>query len=63
MHKHITAISLLLAEIIITTMIMTATIGISSINSDQLAYVHNFVPSTSSYPKTLINSTFYNMII
>jgi hypothetical protein len=55
-HKHITAISLLLAEIIITTIIiMIATIGISSINSNQLAYAHNFLPTIAASFLTTIN--------
>ncbi|MFL6320744.1 MAG: hypothetical protein ACJ72Q_09740 [Nitrososphaeraceae archaeon] len=55
MHKHTTAISLLLAEIIITTIIMTATIEISSINSNQSAYAHNFVPAVAASFLTKIN--------
>jgi hypothetical protein len=43
-HKHITVISLLLSEIFIT--IMTATIGISSINPNQLAYADNYVAAS-----------------
>jgi hypothetical protein len=54
-HKHTTAISLLLAEIIITTIIMTATIEISSINSNQSAYAHNFVPAVAASFLTKIN--------
>jgi hypothetical protein len=55
-RKHIRAISLLLTEIIITTMIMTAiTIGINSINSNQLAYAHNFVPNIAASFLTRIN--------
>jgi hypothetical protein len=55
-HKHTTEISLLLVEIIITTiMIMTATIGIGSITPNQLAYAHNFVPSIAASFLTRIN--------
>jgi hypothetical protein len=54
-HKHTTAISLLLAEIIITTIILTATIEISSINSNQSAYAHNFVPAEAASFLTKIN--------
>jgi hypothetical protein len=57
MHKHLTALSLLLlAKIIIITIIMTATIGISSsINSNPLAYAHNFAPSVAASFLTKIN--------
>jgi hypothetical protein len=50
--------SLLLSKIIIITIIMTATIGISSgsiINSNPLAYAHNFAPSVSASFLTKIN--------
>jgi hypothetical protein len=49
---------LLLSKIIIITIIMTATIGISSsiiINSNPLAYAHNFAPSVSASFLTKIN--------
>jgi hypothetical protein len=59
MHKRITAMSLLLlAKIIIITIIITATIGISSssiINSNPLAYAHNFAPSVAASFLTKIN--------
>jgi hypothetical protein len=56
-RKHIKkAISLLLTQIIITTMIMTAfTIGINTISSNQLAYAHNFVPNIAASFLTRIN--------
>jgi hypothetical protein len=55
-RRHIRAISLLLTKIIITTMIVTAiTIGIKSINSDQFAYAHNFVPNIAASFLTRIN--------
>jgi hypothetical protein len=44
-----------LAEIIIITIILTATIEISSINSSQLAYAHNFVPNIAASFLTKIN--------
>jgi hypothetical protein len=55
-QTHITAISLSLANIIITTIIiMIATIEISSINLNQLAYAHNFVPNIAASFLTKIN--------
>jgi hypothetical protein len=44
-----------LAEIIKITIILTATIEISSINSSQLAYAHNFVPNIAASFLTKIN--------
>ena len=54
-YKQIRTISSVLAEIIIITIILTATIEISSINSSQLAYAHNFVPNIAASFLTKIN--------
>jgi hypothetical protein len=58
MHKHTAATSsLLLVGIIITTIMITAYIGIitNTTNPNQLAYAHNFVPTIAASFLTRIN--------